>query len=411
MVNSDNRSSDGSPKNSAKRAAVLVCSLMTGFFVLLAAMELIIFPRMLTSLPLKFRGALPHALKPLAEVSKNGAVPKDYIAIFGDSYAFGEGDWIIDSNKWTNPRHGVADLLHERTGQNFISFGQSAKGSLIYLASAPKNFYDFYKKTLAYRLGKPKAIAVFFYEGNDLNNNLEDILLRFQPKYDLQRMMDPAYFRKFIEQEIIPIHAAHKEVKSFGLGDQFVFVQYLFRVLTGRYDKNIHMAPLSKPWKAVTFVQSGGYNVTVPNELEGPGMEIADQNVILPLYVFEQSLAYFRTLFPDTKIAVFYVPSPLTSYELTSELAATRSYTGRGEAEFKTADIRRRSDFVAGLVEKIAVNQGHAFVDARPALLKASSQGYVHGPKDWDHLNRRGYEALADVLQGSFESLGFFQNK
>lgn len=395
----------------AKRTFYFILTVLAGIFVLLAVMEFVVFPRVLTSLPLKFRGALPYALKPLAEVSKNGAVPEDYIAIFGDSYAFGEGDWIIDSNKWTNPRHGVADLLHERTGQNFISFGQSAKGSLIYLASAPKNFYDFYKKTLAYRLEKPKAIAVFFYEGNDLNNNLEDILLRFQPKYDLQRMMDPAYFRKFIEQEIIPIHAANSEVKNFSLGDQFVFLHYLFRVLTGDYDKNIHMAPLSKPWKAVTFVQSGGHNVTLPNELEGPGMEIADQNVILPLYVFEQSLAYFRTLFPDTKIAVFYVPSPLTSYELTSELAATRSYTGRGEADFKTEDIRRRSDFVAGLVEKIAVTQGHAFVDARPALRKASSQGYVHGPKDWDHLNQRGYEALADVLQESFERLGFFQNK
>lgn len=397
---------DQSSSCAVRRGLRFAAFTAAGLLVLLLVIELFVFPKMLTSVPLKFRRALPVALWPLTEVSKDSAVPKDYVAIFGDSYAFGEGDWIITSNKWTNPPHGVADLLHERTGKNFISFGQSAKGSLICLGNAPRNHFDFYKKTLAYRLGKPRSIAVFFYEGNDLNNNLEDILIRYQPKFDLQRILEPAYFRQFIEQEMIKLHPAYPEVKNFSLADHFVFTRFLARVFAKKYDANIHMAPIRKPWKGVTFANVGGQSVPLPNELEGPGMEISDQNVILPLYVFEQSLAYLTSMFPDVKIVVFYVPSPLTSYELTSEYAATRSYTGRGEANFKTADIKRRSDFAAGIIEKIAATQGHAFVDARPALLQASSQEFIHGPIDWDHLNRRGYEALAEIVYASLARLG-----
>lgn len=378
-----------------------------GAAVFILLMELLVFPAILQSVPLKFRGALPYALRPLVELSKNAAVPKDYIAIFGDSYSFGEGDWIIDSDKSTNPKHGPADILHDATGENFISFGQSGKGSLIYLASAPANFYRFYQKTWKYRLGKPKAIAVFFYEGNDFNNNLEDIILRFQPKYDLQRVMEPAYFREFIEKEVIPIHPAYEEVRRFGLGGQFVFTNWLLRILRGQYPHDIHMAPLTKAWKGVTFANIGGQNVPLPNELEGPGMEISDQNIILPLYVFEQSLAYLSSMFPGIKIIVFYVPSPLTSYTLTSEFAANRSYTGRGEASFKTEDIRRRSDFGAKMIETIATTQGHGFVDTRPAMLKASSQAYVHGPKDWDHYNRYGIEALGEAVRQGMVRYGF----
>ena len=38
------------------------------------------------------------------------------------------------------------------------------------------------------------------------------------------------------------------------------------------------------------------------------------------------------------------------------------------------------------------------FFDTTRYFCDASANGYIHGPKDWDHLNESGYRALSDSI-------------
>jgi hypothetical protein len=38
------------------------------------------------------------------------------------------------------------------------------------------------------------------------------------------------------------------------------------------------------------------------------------------------------------------------------------------------------------------------FVDATPALREAATASVIHGPHDWDHLNKIGYETLGTLV-------------
>ena len=47
---------------------------------------------------------------------------------------------------------------------------------------------------------------------------------------------------------------------------------------------------------------------------------------------------------------------------------------------------------------KISQRLEVGFFDTTRYLRGASSKGYIHGPKDWNHLNESGYRALSDGI-------------
>ena len=57
--------------------------------------------------------------------------------------------------------------------------------------------------------------------------------------------------------------------------------------------------------------------------------------------------------------------------------------------------LQARSDSLCADVAAIAEELGLPFRDARPALRAQGSERFLHGPRDWKHLNRTGYEVLA----------------
>ena len=63
----------------------------TLFFVL--AFGEWLFPKFMDKLPLRLYGLVDKKLRILAQSSKKTQFPKEYIAITGDSYAVGAGDW------------------------------------------------------------------------------------------------------------------------------------------------------------------------------------------------------------------------------------------------------------------------------------------------------------------------------
>ena len=87
-----------------------------------------------------FRVALPHLslnLRPhfpdlaeiFAQTSKAGSVPRDWIALLGDSYAEGQGDGLLNAGGDRAKALHSAHALQRLTGRDVVSLGTGGAGS------------------------------------------------------------------------------------------------------------------------------------------------------------------------------------------------------------------------------------------------------------------------------------------
>jgi hypothetical protein len=147
-----------------------------------------------------------------------------------------------------------------------------------------------------------------------------------------------------------------------------------------------------------------GRPVRIPDGLQSPALELEEEEIRLGVYVFERSVLYLQGHFPDARIGVVYIPSPLSSYALASDRVRIESYEGRGDV-FESDLVRARSDEIASRIEAVAERHGFGFVDARDRIRRRSAEVLVHGPRDWKHLNEAGHRALAAAAVSLIEDL------
>src|SRR5215212_243131 len=142
--------------------------------------------------PLRLQGDLPDDIRIFAQSSKAGVVPRDPILLLGDSYAQGFGDWLLEANPNRNGPFHSAHVIQTLTGRDVISLGRSGAGSGEGLAVLPAVAYSYAKQAWRLRLPAPHAIAVYFYEGNDLNDNMSFLERNFeyQDEPDLADRLD-----------------------------------------------------------------------------------------------------------------------------------------------------------------------------------------------------------------------------
>jgi hypothetical protein len=86
----------------------------------------------------------------------------DYVALLGDSYAEGAGDWGAARTRIDEP-YSSADIIHQRTGLNILSFGVggsgSAEGFVLYPTWALNAGYCFIFPTPR----RPTSAIYYFY--------------------------------------------------------------------------------------------------------------------------------------------------------------------------------------------------------------------------------------------------------
>src|ERR1044072_8921892 len=130
----------------------------------------VIFRFLLPHLPLNLHPHFPDIAEVFAQTSKAATMPRDYIALLGDSYAEGQGDGLLaaagDRAKFVHSAH----VLHRLTGRDVVSLGLGGAGSVQAMVRQPARILE--GGCFLYPpLEPPRQIVVYFYEGNDLDEN------------------------------------------------------------------------------------------------------------------------------------------------------------------------------------------------------------------------------------------------
>ena len=383
--------------------------LLTSAGIAYLIIEILVFRAALPLMPLKFHGYLGD-LYTLAQSSKAQLKPKNYIALVGDSYAQGKGDWLLSADHRRNSPFHSAHVINKKTGQDVVTFGKSGAGSIDGIMINPIRNFRRINSSLLYDLEDPKTIVVYFYEGNDLNNNLRTIKKYITTKTaerDIDRRLE-AFVEDFFNKSATSCSGIFGSASCTGiLGNAFAmrFMSNLapdviedwmkFSRAEANPRQKIHRH--RKKTAHINKARVAGAVLNIPDTLQAPAIELNDNEHRVTVKAFEIALSRLRRFFPDTRIIVTVVPAPLTVYELASNQVSIQTYENRAAVN-AAEEVEKTSNDICELVESASSRVGADFIDVRDEIREVALNKVIHGPQDWKHFNKEGYEALGNAL-------------
>jgi hypothetical protein len=346
--------------------------------------------------PLRLHRDLPRDIQVFAQTSKAGVLPRDPVVLLGDSYAQGYGDWLGDVYRHGNKPFHSAHVINKLIGRDVVTLGEGGAGSAEGVAAYPALAYRYADKAWYLRFPRPHSVVIYFYEGNDLNDNM-----RFLASYA------PAPDTADLAGEIDRALAAYPAVLAIhpGWARHLPLLRFMAAVAWRRFFENppgqanaapasIESTPAPRPERP-NVVEVAGHAVDLPAILQSPPLEMSHAQMQQAALVFERSLVFLRTLLPSTPVLVVYLPSPLATYRLRSPQVSIEKYPMAGPAgPFPREQVSEYSDVVCLLIRGASIGQQVGFFDLRPAIRATASRELVHGPHDFRHFNKKGMEVL-----------------
>ncbi len=377
----------------------LLISVISGTFLVL---EYFIEDYLITKTPIKFHFSLPPGLSVLAQSSKSERIPKNYIAIVGDSYAQGKGDWLLEIDPSSNAAFHSAHALQKLTGRDIVSFGKSGASNVKGWVREPIARYQFIHNNIDDSFKQPEIILAYFYAGNDLLENVSQIRESFIPKYGEPALNDDDTWNEFFLNSI-----AKRKMGPFNNNSNLGWLpRATFKVIknelktkkVGEELGDIHIQHTGK----TNSVWVKNEEIKIPDNLQSPGMELSDKETNLGFLTYTKSLKYLKKFFNKSQIIVVYIPSVVESYDKVSKLISISNIitkdASKHEEIHNASKLMQRSDEISGRVKSIAESLDLSFIDTRRDIRAASTEQLIHGPIDWKHYNRRGYETLAQSI-------------
>ena len=392
-----------------------------------------LFPKFIGKLPLRLYGFVDKDLRILAQSSKNNLLPKGYIALTGDSYAVGAGDWLSEVRKrnfFGSPDYSPAHLIFKKTGIDVVSFGQAGAGSFDGIWSEPVTQFLYINSTKNYRLHPPKYFLIFFYEGNDVYDNIQFVNenLRATEK-EIGKAYEINRFQSFLKAEFEKV-VNQKFDRSFWKDMLFTrsIVQGTSNLFKGwaplkkiSKENNFYHQSIHKGGVAVTLMGGekvelnvalmNGKKTGLPSHLQAPPLfgytdfekkvGLTDKSLSGAVDIFKQSLLNLNKFFPQSEIKIVFIPSTLSSYNMVSPNVHYRGFM-QGPNIIEAATIEESHTRLCGAIKQIAVTHTVSFIHLTKRIRLAASVEFMHGPLDWDHFNKRGYQVLSDELVGLF---------
>jgi hypothetical protein len=381
-----------SPKQSspptAKLKALAINSLLVLVSTLLSyfALEILFFRVLLPDARFSPRPFLPETPGVLVQTTKAGYAPHDYVAILGDSYAEGVGDEMLQANGDDAKLFHAAHVIQARTGRDVVTFGQGGAGSAEAFVRLPTRAIEGSRCVVFPTIEDPAHVFAYFYEGNDIEENLA-LSRKVAAQYG---GADAGAIDRYLSEQYGRFASWRCH---FYLGDN---VSRMARFVYEYKVKKTNPFNTSETNRN-TFVIAG--RETPAPAVLGPAIAVAPADIRTAVGVLDRSLAWLRRRFARTPIVVVHVPSPLSIYRPAAPTAVYLAIEGGYQPrESASARVAANSDLLCGLVREAAVRHGTGFLDARPALRAAAADRLIHGPIDWLHFNRAGYQVFGDLL-------------
>jgi hypothetical protein len=400
------------------RSALINLSLFLIVSALLYAMLEFAFPRVLTHLfPVAWVQKFEEfdGIWPLFQSSKRGFYPEDYIALAGDSYAMGMGDAMYEKlPDDRRPRFNSAHTIQDLTGRDVITFGLPGSGSVRGAISNPVTGLHYLRKLVKEDFPAPQWMLVYFYEGNDLTENWMYYEKTFLPDHPASDYENPGIFDEYIRNVALGRQHLYLAAEAATWKKRLFFSRFVYRVFAEQvlgqkfyrkkypnefgliYVPQVRWVP-RRSEHPVNHAMIGGQSVALPDNLQGPSMDLSPEQLQHAVGTFSKSLAWSRGYFPDTHFAVVFIPSVLSSYQLVGNEVDAQNYFNES-TRFDVASLEQRHEWVRNEIMRVCNEQGVPFVDATPDVRKAAAEQTLHGPNDWNHFNRRGYQVLGESV-------------
>lgn len=353
-----------------------------------AVIEFLVFPQIFPHLPEKYYHYGTRDTRRLIQPSVNGTVPSgEYIAMLGDSYAAGAGDWFNRQGWDLMTEYHSANIIHRRMGKDVFVFGVPGAGSVDGACVNPIHSVR-YIRNVGFSLPSPETVLYYFYEGNDLTDNTTFINKYYRPENDNpcdDRQLD-TFLGEFIAEKASGVPDK--------FGDRLLFANMLYRMVYYKPWKNVPQFDDTQDTRT-NRVLINGRETPVATPLFSSAFALTDAQHREALCLLKGALRQSSAFFSDSRYVVVYLPSPPVCYEAESPL---RVVWEGDEMTVDPAELNRRSDTLAAQVAAIAAELGLEFLDARPAMRQAALRDVIHGPTDWTHYNEIGYTALGDFV-------------
>jgi len=367
----------------AVNTLVVAVSTVIGYL----AFQLVFFRVFLTNVQLPVRPWLPETAGVIVQNTKAATVPRNYVAIFGDSYAEGLGDFLLKAGDDDSHGFHAAHVIREVTGWDVVSFGRAGAGSAEAFVLLPSRVMNGSKCLVFPAIGDPDRILAYFFEGNDIEDNLH-FLEKVRQKYGRDDATDiDAYFTsEYTSYQWWRCHTQVGDILS-----RVVKFQYLYH--TGKMTILPQSTRQPNAWLVAGHVVHGAAT-------EGPALEVDGKEIEAAIRVFDRSLVWLRTRFPQARIAVVYIPSPLALYrpagsEVEAEFLAK---TGWATRRFPAERVAQRTEQICNLVRDVSRREQVGFINPGPNLREQAIRQQIHGPIDWHHFNAAGYRVFGEAL-------------
>jgi len=360
-----------------KKILINTALILTSILLTYGLME-VFFRVSLPHLPMALFNSQCRELRTVGQTSKKDKVPTaPYIAILGDSYGIGQGDWFADNRYNQNSRYHTAHVLQDLTGQDVISLSRAGAGNYDGAAIYAINTFR-YLNDSGFDYPAPETIVVYFYEGNDINDNVRFMKRYFSPEHNDENLFDDEAFAEFANR----MDTEHSQGDLPRLQDKFLVANLMSRFVEGiiySANKKANPLPPGTRYKAIM----NGEEVWLPDTVENDLTTTKERSLAIGVRFYERALHRVSQYWPDSKKIAVYIPSPLTTYDLVGEKAKRR------------LDISRELE---EMVRKASLQNDFEFVNISTELRQQARSKYFHGPKDWNHFNRAGYELLGKAL-------------
>jgi len=296
-----------------------------------------------------------------------------WVAIVGDSYGQGMGDAFLDGDRDYSAIHH----LHEKTGRSYLIFARSGYGSINAARQLVVDVGLMTSGLLYPHLTKPDEIVLMFYEGNDLENNLRH-LQGVGPK--------PEDVRAFVRSEILRGPLPKDRIDS----------QLPFALFPIRYVRKLLADPTPDRTQRPNHLARNGEEARmVP--VQGAAMGLSDAEVTRGLWALDASLEVLQEWSPSSRLIVVYLPSVATSYDWPDPLEMV-AYEGDAPLRATSEENLGHSRMIRERMETLTRSRGIQLIDTTEGVRAVARTEFLHGPKDWDHTNARGYEVIADII-------------